>query len=138
MMLKPKWKITAFYSISILLKCRIRYVVILILCKSELNLFNICSYITYSYVRSVLRKFEEPADHSIDWMKVIWFSFFLPSNRQECVLCSGSQQDVSVVCHRHLLSLPTHFHLMMKRSKSDVNFRWMLHPIIWHIEGCSL
>ena len=137
-MLKPKLKITAFYSISILLKCRIRYVVILILCKSELNLFNICSYITYSYVRSVLRKFEEPADHSIDWMKVIWFSFFLPSNRQECVLCSGSQQDVSVVCHRHLLSLPTHFHLMMKRSKSDVNFRWMLHPIIWHIEGCSL
>ena len=136
-MLIPKWKITAFYSISILLKCRNRYVVFLILCKSELNLFNICSYITYSYARSV-RKFEEPADHSIDWMKVIWFSFFLPSNRQECVLCSGSQQDVSVVCHRHLLSLPTHFHLMMKRSKSDVNFRWMLHPIIWHIEGCSL
>ena len=133
-MLIPKWKITAFYSISILLKCRNRYVVILILCKSELNLFNICSYITYSYVRSE-RKFEEPADHSIDWMKVIWFSFFLSnSNRQKCVLCSGSQQDVSVVCHRHLLSLPTHFHLVMKRSKSDVNFRWMLHPIIY----CSL
>ena len=83
-MLKPKWKITAFYSISILLKCRNRYVVILILYKSELNLSNICSYITYS---CALRKKIRRTCRPFYWLNESNLIFLLFTKQQSPRVC---------------------------------------------------